>query len=90
MSEAMSVYRRLEERLIWLRWVNMGHEAPEEEDLLDEITEAWMGLDDQEQKRIRQEGPKTLIAGTVSATSRHYLYEPLDTSGQHRVLKEVA
>lgn len=34
MSEAMRAYRRLERRLIWLRWVNRGHEAPEEEDLL--------------------------------------------------------
>ena len=90
MSEAMGAYRRLEERLIWLRWVHRGHEAPEEEELLEEMTEAWMKLDQHEQLRIRQEGPKTLIATTASATRFQYLYEPLDTSGCHRMLKEVA
>jgi len=90
MSEAMKKYRRLEERLIWMRWINRGHEAPEEEDLLEEMTEAWMGLSDQEQELIRQEGPKSLIAPMDDSKARQLLYEPLDTSRRHRDLKDVA
>jgi|GEM_PF-3789334 len=90
MSEAMSEYRRLEKRLIWLRWINEGHEAPEEEDLLEEMAEVWMHLSDQDQKMIRQEGPKSHIAPMYTSKARHHLYESLDTSGRHRVYKEVA
>jgi len=86
----MTAYRRLEKRLIWMRWLNGGHEAPEEEGLLEEMTEAWMNLDDHEQVLIRKAGPKTIIARAETGTTRYHIYEPLDTSRRHRVLKEVA
>ena len=86
----MNNYRQLEERLIWLRWVNRGHEAPGEEDLLEEMAEVWMLLEEEEQELIRREGPKSLIASANESRSHHHLQEPISTLGPHRVRKEAA
>lgn len=82
----LSDYKQLEERLIWLRWVNQGHEAPGEEDLLEEMAETWMLLDEEEQEIIKREGPKSLIAPVEAGQPHRRMIT--DFSGR-RILEEL-
>lgn len=63
MSTALERYRRLEDDLVFLRWVNRGLESPAEDDLLDEMEEVWWQLDDQERAAVEASPPRSLIRG---------------------------
>ena len=90
MSSELNEYRRLEQLLIRMRWLHRGHETPAEEALLEQMADAWKHLDVSEREMVRGESPKSLIASTDENRIHHRLYEPLDTSGRHRVLRDVA
>ena len=57
----MRNYKNLETQLIHMRWVHQGRECEEEEALLETMSEAWLDMSAEDQRRIRAEGPKTLL-----------------------------
>jgi hypothetical protein len=61
MSDALGPYRVLEERLIQVRWLNMGFESAEEDALLEEMDELWWNLTDEEKDMIHREPSRSLI-----------------------------
>ncbi len=90
---AMKRYRDIEAQLIHLRWLHRGHEADEEEDIVEALAEAWWDLSDTEQRRIRSEGSKSLIARDESCTTISTLVDvdPVTGSaGTVRRYQEVA
>lgn len=84
MSKSMDNYRHLEKQLIWMRWKNQGLEDPGEEALLEQMTEAWRHLDDEEQATIRKEGPKTLVVPTEEGSPTLDVQASLDDKGLRR------
>jgi len=58
MTKELAHYRQIERRLWMARWINAGQEAPEEDAILDEMEETWLGLSDEEQDLLRQEPPR--------------------------------
>lgn len=58
MSEALRRYRLLEALLWYTRWRNEESESPEEDAILDEMDEAWLQLDPDEQGMLRAEAPR--------------------------------
>lgn len=63
MTEALDRYRRLEDDLVFVRWVNQGLESDKEDAILDEMDEVWWDLDDQERALIEATPPRSLIRG---------------------------
>ncbi|MBT3327541.1 MAG: hypothetical protein HN396_15005 [Gemmatimonadales bacterium] len=92
MNKAMKHYRMLEAQLVHMRWVNRGHESPQEELLVEQMAEAWWDLSGKEQAQIRAEGPKSLITEPEEVDWHWYVEEdpPEGTIGTLRVFKEVA
>ena len=58
MSKELIRYRRLERRLWLTRWRHEGRESAEEEEILDEMEDAWRDLSEVEQTLLRAEGPR--------------------------------
>jgi len=44
LSESFEKYRRLQDKLIWIRWQHLGHESDEEDALLEEMDGVWWSL----------------------------------------------
>lgn len=68
--KALGEYRGLEKQLVDMREVHKGQEAPEEEDLLDKMTDVWYRLSKEDQDLIRGEKAKSLIASEDSGISK--------------------
>jgi hypothetical protein len=64
MSDALAPYRALEDKLIQVRWLNMGYESAEEDALLEEMDELWWNLSDEERDMIHGEPSRSLIRTT--------------------------
>ena len=93
MTKAMKHYRDIEAQLIHLRWLHRGHEADEEEDIVEALAEAWWDLSDAEQRCIRSEGAKSLIARAESSIARWAFVDVDPVTGSKdtvRLSREVA
>ena len=54
-------YRQLERKLQYVRWLHRGREAPEEEDIVEEMADLWWELSPAEQAEVRAEGPTAVV-----------------------------
>ena len=52
MSEAFEKYRRLQDKLIWIRRQYLGHESDEEDTLLEEMDGVWWSLTGDERAAV--------------------------------------
>ena len=55
MSDTFEQYRRLQDKLLWIRWMHLGHESDEEDMLLEEMDGVWWSLTVDERKSISAE-----------------------------------
>src|SRR5258708_1835391 len=58
MTKDLANYRHLERRLWMARWRHEGQESAEEDPILDEMEDVWMGLGEDERVLLRLEGPR--------------------------------
>ena len=58
MSSAFGTYRRLQEKLLWIRWMHLGLESADEDALLEEMDGVWWNLTADERKSISAEPPR--------------------------------
>ena len=68
MSEAVEAYRRLENRLVRVRWSRGGAESEEEDDLLDQMDIAWSRLSPQEEAQLNAEPVRSLLRDSHAVT----------------------
>lgn len=68
MSEALEMYRRLENHLVRIRWLRGGAESVEEDALLDQMDVAWSRLSPQEQAQLNAEPVRSLVSDGLALT----------------------
>jgi hypothetical protein len=68
-SEALTRYRELEAALVRERWQTSGRSSPAIEELLGAMEEAWWNLDEDEQRRLDEEPPRSLLPSELRASS---------------------
>lgn len=74
-SPAWHEYRRQERRLIHVRWRHRGLESEEEELILEAMTDAWVGLTDEERRELDSEPPRSLIRTSSDARRRRLEFD---------------
>ena len=50
MPDALARYSRLQEELVWIRTIHLGHESQEEDVILDRMDEVWQNLTVEERR----------------------------------------
>lgn len=60
-SEPLSRYRKLDADLVRERWRTSGQSSPTIEQILTDMEEAWWDLDEDEQRQLNQEPPRSLL-----------------------------
>ena len=93
MTESLKRYRRLEDDLVFVRWVNRGFESEEEDVLLDEMEQTWWELNDQERELIEAAPPRSLIReSSVGGYHRRLVDSDVDanTAAPPRTTEEAA
>ena len=70
MTTALDRYRRLEDDLVFVRWVNRGLESQQEDDLLDEMEQVWWEMGEDERALVEAAPPRSLVRGP-SAGGHH-------------------
>lgn len=68
MSDALKRYRELEARLVRARWIHVGIESTEEDEVLDQMDGAWSMLSTEEQATLNAEGAQSLLRDEHPAT----------------------
>ena len=75
MSSAFEEYKHLENELVMTRWVHLGLESSEEDDILDQMDGAWCKLAAEEQARFNAEGARSLLRDSPVVTRIAYYDE---------------
>ena len=61
MSDALSRYRALEDKLAYVRWLHQGLESQAEDQILDEMDGVWFRLSAQEQAELNAASPRSFL-----------------------------
>ena len=93
MSAPLDHYRKLEERLRYLRWLSQGLESVQEDTLLEEMDDVWWELSEEERAIAEAERPRSLIRDGLGNAPRRQLVDTdvkVSPSAAPRTTEEAA